>query len=157
MTPLERQKLADLLLNATPGPWVYMGSHQMNHPNPYFGEIRSGHLSEVEGAVFTHIADTPKNDERDNDFNLIVAAVNALPALLEDSAWCERLANDRECELAVRHLERKRIAQELLDFVHLERARAHTASNPHDRLRHIDRAESLLEAANTILEEGTQS
>ncbi len=50
-------------------------------------------------------------------FQLMDAAISALPALLEDSEtleeaneWIARLANDRECELAVRELERLRIA-----------------------------------------------
>jgi len=79
------KELLDLAEKATPRPWVYMTDET------FFGEIRCA--ADDPGYGFAEIADTPELDDRSDDFEYIVAAVNLAPEL------CARIQS-LEAELA---------------------------------------------------------
>ena len=80
-TPEKIDQLRRLLAEATPGPWYRTGPLDEDETG-VAGGVRMGLLSEPDGdeAKQTDLIDDPK----ESDYDLIVAAVNALPSMLTD-------------------------------------------------------------------------
>jgi len=75
--PALAAELRALLEKATPGTWMYFGTE---------GGAYEGNIMAVPAGMDSgihHITSTPEADDRPDDMELICAAVNALPALLD--------------------------------------------------------------------------
>lgn len=97
ITPVTIAKLRDLLAKATPRPWVNMDD------DTFFGQLRA-----TDADRFELVAEMPELDDRTADFDLIEAAVNNLPALLDEVERLKDLVSMRQLENAYKTLMQNR-------------------------------------------------